>query len=63
MAFFMLLLSQPPAEDVENITALGLSRLLAGTVKEASIQLHLLQSNSLEVQAQCQANLEQLWTR
>lgn len=63
MALFMLLLSQPPAEGAEHATTEEVARVLASTVKEASIQLHLLQDGTLDVQAQCLANLERLWTR
>jgi hypothetical protein len=63
MSFYMLLLSKPIAAEAEHITAHGLAQLLASTVKEASIQLHLLQDGAMDVQAQCLGNMERLWTR
>lgn len=63
MSFYMLLLSKPIAAEAEHITAHGLAQLLASTVKEASIQLHLLQDGAMDVQAQCLENMERLWTR
>jgi hypothetical protein len=61
LAFFNQLFSLPPLPDAGTVTPLELGRGYWRTVLEASVQLHLVQSDVPALQEQGRQRLEQLW--
>lgn len=61
LALFKQLLSLPPLPEAGLVTPLELGKMYRQTLLQASMQLHLVQSQEPSLQAQGRQRLEQLW--